>query len=355
MSHGSPRLIDLHVDWLLQYAPEGRLFDPAVYPWAAARLPQVEGYRRATRAAVVACYRDAAEWARCPDPWAALDSLIARIESDFAGRLLKTADDHARWQSDTEGDGWGMIGVEGFDALVRTGADLDRLPGLFARGVRLFQPVYTRTSALGGSSAIGDDRGLTDLGRAFLGAVADLAVDNGPRPLIDLAHMNPKTYAEALDWFEGHDGRALPVYSHGAIRHAGCLKPRAITTENLKRLRALGGVVGLGVSEPFYHATAELKAGIESAAALPFLGASGYEGIAIGTDFLGVGAVTPGLGNAAEVAAWLGSAFEPAVATALIHGNAARLLARVLDPPQGSSRGFRPAQDPRSTEGDPHA
>ena len=50
------------------------------------------------------------------NPWAALDSLIAKIESDFAGRLLKTRDDLARWQSDPEGNGWALIGVEGFDS-----------------------------------------------------------------------------------------------------------------------------------------------------------------------------------------------------------------------------------------------
>lgn len=340
MPPDSPRLIDLHVDWLLQYAPEGSIYDPTLYGWAAARRPQVKGYRTATRAAIISCYRDAEDWAGQADPWSALDRLIWRIESDFAGRLLKGAGDLARWEADPEGPCWGVIGVEGFDALVRADADLGRLPDLFARGVRLFQPVYTRTSILGGSSAPGDDRGLTDLGRAFLGAVADLAADGVARPMFDLAHMNPRTCAEALDWFEGagEPQRLLPIYSHGAIRHEGCPKPRAITPENLRRLRALGGVIGLGVSEPFYHSTAELRSGIEAAAATPFRGQPGYEGIAIGTDFLGIGEVTPGLGNASEVASWIGSTFDPGVASALLQGNAARLLAGALGPPD-SARG----------------
>ena len=50
-------------------------------------------------------------------------------------------------------------------------ADLSRLPRLFEQGVRLFQPVYTVTSLLGGSSSPDDDRGLTDLGRSFLEAL----------------------------------------------------------------------------------------------------------------------------------------------------------------------------------------
>ena len=50
----------------------------------------------------------------------------------------------------------------------------------------------------------------------------------------------------------------------------------------------------------------------------------------IGTDFLGVARTLPGLGNVAEVVAWLNSAFEPATASALIDGNGLALLARML-------------------------
>jgi membrane dipeptidase len=334
MTGDTDRLIDLHVDWLLQYAPETSLFDPTCYPQIPQRLGQIEGYLQATGAAILACYRHADDWARHPDPWSALADLVARIESEFADRLLIGADDYARWLDDGGGRAWGMIGVEGFDALVRTAADLDRLPGLFARGVRLFQPVYTATSLLGGSSAPGDGRGLTDLGSAFLEAVAALAPGaEGPRPLLDLAHLNPTASAEVLSWFEEDSGRPrrlIPIYSHGALKHEGCPRPRAITPENLARLRALGGVIGLGVSPPFYATPEALRAGIEAAAALPFLGRYGYDGIAIGTDFLGVEHTAPGLSNAPEVAAWLRSTFDPDTATMLIRGNAQDLLARAV-------------------------
>src|SRR6185437_14488063 len=188
---------------------------------------------------------------------------------------------------------WGVVGIEGFDPLIRAPADLDRLPALFERGVRVFQPVYSAENLLGGSSAAGDDRGLTDLGRAFLGALEDLgpASGDGPRPAVDLAHLNPAASADVLAWFEADAPRAdrlVPVYSHGALWHDGFTSPRAITAGNLGRLRALGGAVGFGVGPPFYPSADALKAGIEAAAALPFRGRAGFEGIAIGTDFLGV-------------------------------------------------------------------
>ena len=326
------RLIDLHVDWLLQYAGESTVFDPRRYPTSESSLTQAEGYLQATSAAVVSCYRDAEEWAGRPDAWAALGELIARIEAEFPGRLLIAASDFARWEDDPDGLAWGMIGVEGFDSLIRTEADLGRLPALFVRGVRLFQPTYTATGLLAGSSAPGDDRGLTDLGRGFLEVLATIAPDGpGPRPILDLAHLNPRTSGEILDWYEadpGRAGRVAPIYSHGTPAHPGFDGPRALPLEHLGRLRVLGGLVGISVSPPFFRSPDEVKAAIESAAALPFRGRPGFEGIGIGTDFLGVDATFPGLGNTPEIVAWAGANFDPASASALLHDNARALIAR---------------------------
>ncbi|MDR3634091.1 MAG: membrane dipeptidase [Isosphaeraceae bacterium] len=327
------RLIDLHVDWLLQYAGETTVYDPACYARVPQRLEQVRGYLQDTSAAVLSCYRHADDWARCQsDPWAALGELITRIEAEFPGRLLQGPDDLARWRDDAKGLCWGVIGIEGFDALVRSPVDLERFPPLFERGVRLFQPVYTAANALGGSAANGDDRGLTDLGRSFLQALFDLSRDGG-RPLFDLAHLNPFSAADALAWFEAdaeRPRRVLPVYSHGTLAHDGFLKPRAITRENLRRLRALGGVIGLSVGPPFFSIAEQLKSAIEDAAALPFAGHAGFQGIAIGTDFLGVDQTLPGLGNVEEVMQWVAATFDETTAAALVYENAQRLLDRAV-------------------------
>jgi membrane dipeptidase len=329
------RLIDLHTDWLLQYAAETTVFNPAYYADVPQRLGQAEGYLHGTWAAVLSCYRNAEDWASQTDPWAALLQLVTRIDAEFCGRLLTCAADVARWQDDPEGLCWAVIGVEGFDALVRDLSDLERLPRLFERGVRLFQPVYTAQSRLGGCSSPGDDRGLTELGTAFLEVLADLGT--GPaRPLLDLAHLNPLSASDVLSWFEGdHDraGRLIPIYSHGALRHDGFERPRAITLDNVRRLRALGGVVGLSVGPPFYSTADELRAGLEAVASVPFEGRAGFEGIAIGTDFLGVDRTLEGLGHAEEVVAWITATFDRTTAEALVRGNAHRLLVRSCGAP----------------------
>jgi membrane dipeptidase len=337
-----PRLIDLHCDWLLQYAGESIVFDGTLYEGVGGRVGQAEGYLSGVAAAVLACYRRQEDWAKQADPWRALGDLITRVEAEFPGRVLAGPDDLARWRDEPDGLCWAVIGVEGFDALVREAEDLDRLPALFARGVRVFQPVYSADNALGGSASGGDDRGLMDLGRAFLAALAELAPDaRGPRSAVDLAHLNPAAASGVLDWFEADPSRGervLPVYSHGALRFEGFDSPRAITPENLARLRALGGLVGF--TPAFYPTADALRAGIETAAALPFRGRPGFEGLAIGTDFLGIDETLPGLEHVEGVVGWALSTFPREAADALLVGNARALLGRLAgagaDAPPGA-------------------
>jgi membrane dipeptidase len=322
------RLIDLHVDWLLQYAAESTVFDPADFPDIAHWIGQAEGYLGATSAAILACYRTDADWARRADSWPGLIELIARVEAEFSGRVLRDPEDIPRWNDDPDGLAWAVIGVEGFDRLVRDESDLARLPGLVRRGVRLFQPTYTTSSLLAGSSGEGDDRGLLDLGRGFLEALAEAA--DGVHPIVDLAHLNPRASDDVLAWFEADAERTRRLglaYSHGAVAHPG-YPQRSLSAEGLARLRALGGFLGL--TPAFFDSADAFRGALESAAAVPFLGRAGYEGICMGTDLLGVDDNPAGLGNAPEVAAWAEATFTPDIAAALVHGNARRLIERAV-------------------------
>ena len=328
------RLIDLHCDWLLQYASEITTFDRALYQGAEKRLGQAEGYLNGTRAAVFSCFRRDAEWKTLAKPWSALDALIARIEAEFSGRLLIGPEDHSRWADDPDGLCWGIIGVEGFDHLVVGPEDLQHLGRLFDRGVRLFQPIYGRSSQLGGSSEQGDDRGLTDLGKRFVEELCGLGSNpDGPRPILDLAHCNPRTMSDVLGLLENDASKLDRIgltYSHGAIDHEGCATPRALSLDNLKRLRGLGGYVGLSVGPPFYASKEALKAGIETVVDIPFRGQTGYNGIAIGTDFLGVDQTLDGLANVPEVVEWIDANFPRSDAERLIAKNGETLIGQMV-------------------------
>jgi membrane dipeptidase len=324
-----PRLIDLRVLWPWQYIGETTQFHADAYPPLANRVRQLAGYLQDTSAAVVACARSAEDWSRQADPWAALNPMITRVEAEFPGRLLIGPEDHARWIADPQGLTYALIGVAGFDALIRNPVDLDRLARLFERGVRLFQPVQGPTSLMAGSSAPGDDRGLTHLGRMFLQTLLDLTTDRPgtPRPLVDLTGLGPVALGQVLSWFEadGNRSRRLrPLLGHGSIRRSDEGAHGAISLEHFDRLRALGGVVGLSVGPP-HHATAEdLRGSIE--AAIERTGPLGFEGFSIGTGFLGLERAAPGLENAEAVVAWLRATFQAPAADLLIQGNARRLL-----------------------------
>ena len=147
-----------------------------------------------------------------------------------------------------------MLGVCGLDFLVQERADADRLAGLFERGVRVFQLVGSTTGRLAGSAGSADDRGLTELGRSCLSRIAEMTPngDVGSRPILDLAHLNERSMTEVIDAVVEavRAGRLLLIYSHGAIAHSGSGGPRAIDRQNLARLRAVGGVVGLTPAHP---------------------------------------------------------------------------------------------------------
>ena len=205
------RLVDLHCDWLRQYATETTLYDVRLYPEVPTRVGRLDGYLLGTSLAVLTCARKPEEWSGQPDPWGVLGLMLARYESEFTGRIVRDAGDVARWRSSPQ-DGlcWGMLGVAGFDSLVRGAEDLERLPALFDRGVRVFQPIATGEGNLGAAVGQADDRGLTDLGRSFLGRIAELATDGtrGPIPVLDLAGMSTRSAADTLHWLDQDRGDA---------------------------------------------------------------------------------------------------------------------------------------------------
>ena len=219
---------------------------------------------------------------------------------------------------------WAVLGVEGFDALIRRPDDLDRLPRLFERrsealSARLFvveRPC--RISVHGGRARPHRARPIVPpVSRRFRVAIERAASHSGPRS------SEPEIYLGDPRLVRERRGPARPRPSRlqpWMLRHAGFDDPRALSWDNLARLRVLGGVVGLSVGPPFYPSMDSLKDGIEKASALPFLGRAGYDGIAIGTDFLGIDATLPLLSNASNVVDWLANAFDPEISTALITG-----------------------------------
>jgi membrane dipeptidase len=328
------RLVDLHCDWLRQYATETTLYDGRLYPEVPGRVGRLDGYLLGTSLTVLVCARKPGEGAGQVEGWGTLGLMLARYEAEFAGRIIRDAGDVARWRSSPpDGLCWGLLGVAGFDGLVRNADDLDRLPGLFARGVRMFQPIAGSAGVLGGTSEPGDDRGLTDLGRAFLGRLAGLSADDeaGPRPILDLAGMNAATMAGAFRWLDedpSSRGKLLLASSHGTAGYRSLFEASSADVRNLHELRSRGGVIGLTPGLPGCETVEELKALVDLIAGIPFPGRDSEEGIAIGSDLLGVDRPLPGLESARGIARWYESSFDRRTAAAIVAGNARRILMR---------------------------
>jgi len=292
------RLIDLRCDWALQYAAESSQYDPAAYPEIPPRVARLNGYLMGASLAILRCRRTAADWAAQPSPWQALDEMLARCEAEFSGRLLATRDDVGRWEAEpADALCWAAPAVVGLDSLLQSPADLDRLAPLFQRGVRVFQ-----------TSRPDPD---------FLGRLAELATEDGPRPILDLADADASAASTALAWFEADPERPRRVL----LLHSACDAP-TLESDLVGRLRALGGTVGVipGASPEAFRST------IDAIAALAFLGEPGYRGIGVSTDFLGTETVAPELADVDKLIAWIAGNFPADVAPLLIEGNARRLL-----------------------------
>ncbi len=327
------RLVDLHLDWLRQYATETTDQDPALYPEVAARVGRLDGYLLGCALSVLAIGRKPADWTTQPDPWPALGRMIARCEAEFTGRLLRDPADLRTWRAwPRDGMCWGVLGVAGMDFLVRSAADLDRLPDLFERGVRVFQPIAAAEGNLGGSMAPGDDRGLTDLGRALLDGLSRLASDPaGPRPVVDLAGMNAATMTDVLKWHESSGTRLLVALTHGTIDYKALIN-RSGTEAHLlvENLRARGVAIGLTPGLPGAEVPDALKRLIDAIVEIPFEGRPDAEGIAIGSDLMGIEQTASGLNSAREIARWIGRSFDRPTGAAITAGNAEQLLLRTI-------------------------
>lgn len=133
-----------------------------------------------------------------------------------------------------------FIGIQGGNALDES---LEALDALADRSVLRVTLIHLTPSRLGASSAPGSSRkaGLTDFGRAYVERLNELRVG------IDLAHINPKGFFDAL---EVHD-KTQPVFvTHTGV--AGIYEHwRNVTDEQLRAVAETGGTIGVMLHAPF--------------------------------------------------------------------------------------------------------
>jgi microsomal dipeptidase-like Zn-dependent dipeptidase len=127
-----------------------------------------------------------------------------------------------------------LLGVEGAHAL---NDDVDNFDALFDAGVRMIGHTHFFDNAFAGSAHGLEKGGLTEQGELLLERMLERGV------LIDLAHLSPVAVSQILDRAD-----VPTVVSHGGVQ-ATCPGPRNLSDEQIRRIAAGGGVIGVGYFE----------------------------------------------------------------------------------------------------------
>lgn len=208
-----------------------------------------------------------------------------------------------------------LLAIEGLHALEGAPATLDTLVDA---GYRMMSPTHLHDNALGGSSTGLQKGGLTDVGQQVVRRMNDRGV------IIDLAHASDAVIADVLALTD----RPV-VVSHTGVQ-ATCPTPRNLTDAQIQAIAAQGGVIGVGFWE---RAVCGSTPSAIARAMRHVADLVGVEHVALGSDFDGTVTVPfDATGLPHLTAALLDADFSPAEIQHIMGGNVARLL-RVTLPP----------------------
>ncbi len=217
----------------------------------------------------------------------------------------------------------GLLATEGLHAL---DADLRSVDTLHAAGFRMLGLTHFFDNPVAGSAHGVDKGGLTLFGRAVIRRMEALGI------VVDLAHASPRTVDDVLAM-----ATRPVVVSHGGVQ-ATCPGPRNLTDDQLRRIAATGGLVGIGYWD---GAVCEIGARATARAIVHAVRVAGLDHVALGSDFDGATTVPfDGAELAQLTQALLDEGLTPAQVAAVMGGNVERFLLAVLP---GGSRGDVPA------------
>jgi len=164
-----------------------------------------------------------------------LDALAAANPSQF--RVLRTKSDlQAILGNRAAGGGLigGLLALEGAQALE---GSLENLETLFTAGYRMVGLAHFFDNEVAGSMHGVEKYGLTSLGKRVVRRAEQLGM------AVDIAHASPEAMREVLDM------AVRPVVvSHTGVR-ATCDTNRNLTDDEIRRVAATGGMIGIGYWE----------------------------------------------------------------------------------------------------------
>jgi microsomal dipeptidase-like Zn-dependent dipeptidase len=208
-----------------------------------------------------------------------------------------------------------LLSIEGAHALE---GQLENIDTLHAAGVRMMGLTHFFDNELGGSSAGVEKGGLTPFGRDAVARMEASGI------IVDLAHASPRLIDDVL----GVATRPV-VVSHTGVR-ATCDSPRNLSDDQLRRIAATGGVIGIGYWD---GAICDIAPASFARAVLHAVRVAGVDHVALGSDFDGATTTAFDASGLAQVTeALLGAGLSPDDIAAIAGRNALRVLRATLPP-----------------------
>jgi len=234
--------------------------------------------------------------------------------ADSGGRLVQihSRTDLEAFLTRREGDRGMVAAVLAAEGLHPLEGRLENLDRLYDAGFRIGGITHYFDNEVGGSAHGVNMGGLTAFGRQVIARMEERHM------LIDLAHASPAVIDEVLDMVK----RPVLV-SHSGVQGT-CPGTRNLSDDQLRRIAANGGVVGIGFWD---IAVCDTSVAAIAKAIRYTAGLIGVEHVALGSDFNGTVRTpfdTSGLALLTE--ALLAEGFDEAQIAAIMGGNVRRLL-----------------------------
>jgi microsomal dipeptidase-like Zn-dependent dipeptidase len=206
-----------------------------------------------------------------------------------------------------------LLASEGLHPIEGDARNVDTL---YAAGFRMLGLTHFFDNEVAGSAHGVARGGLTPLGRDVVRRMEAVSI------LVDVAHASPKAVDDVLAM-----ATRPVVVSHGGVQ-ATCPGPRNLTDDQLRRIAATGGVVGIGYWD---GAVCAIGPASTARAIVHAAGVAGIDHVALGSDFDGA-TTTPfdAAGLAQVTQALLDAGMAPADIAKVMGGNVLRLLRATL-------------------------